>query len=121
MKTPTTEIREYDGEKYAFKLICDPADGYFEMVATHKGSKRQSSVTNLNYVINEVLGRVLDAKEIDDMTDSWLHVKDMEKFKKLVAAAKKFLKRIDPDFESALDEDMKEGGWNSRGDAFVDR
>jgi hypothetical protein len=121
MTTPTTKTKEFTGNRYDVTLIYDPADGYFEIAAVHKESRRKSSVTNLNHILSEVFDNVLDWEEIVAISDPWLHVKDKKKFKKLIAKAKKYFRQIDSDLEDALDEDMKEGGWNSREDNFIDR
>ena len=94
--------------------MYDPADGYFEIAATHKKSKRKSSVTSLNRILSDVVDGVLDWNKIMAMSDPWLYVKNKKKFEKLVKKARKYFRQVDSDLENALDEDMKEGGWNSK-------
>jgi hypothetical protein len=116
--TPTAKTEEFTGDRYDLTLIYDPADGYFEIIALHKKSRRKSSVTNLNHILSTVFDGVFDWDEIMAVTESWLHVKDKKKFKRLVKRAHKYFRQVDSDLEDALDEDKNEGGWNCKDDTF---
>ena len=121
MTTPTLQTEEFIGDRYNLTLIYDPADGYFEIAAMHKRSRRKSSVTNLNHILSTVFDGILDWEEMMAISDPWLHVKNKKKFEKLVKKARRYFRQVDSDLEDALDKDKKEGGWNCKEDYFIDR
>jgi hypothetical protein len=114
MTTPTTKTEKFTGDRYDVTLTYDPANGYFEIIAIHKASRRKSSVTNLNHLLSVLFDDVFDWEEITAIAESWLYVKDKKKFKKLVSKARQYFQQVNADLEDALEEDMKEGGWNSK-------
>ena len=64
-----------------------PEEGWFEIFATEKETGRISDITTLNYILGQIIYSVLnpdDDESFEDVEDSPVEVKDMEKLNELV-------------------------------------
>jgi len=108
------KIKTFPGNRYDVTVKSDTTNGYFEIFAMHKTTSKQSSVTNLNIVISEILNPILETKNKDIESNIWItnHIKHGQ----LVKWATKCFKDkywIINHLEEAFDDDRELGEWNN--------
>lgn len=108
--------RKFPGKRYDVTVISDSTDGYFEIYAEHKKSKRYSSVTNLNYLLGQIIGDDVEEKDVGKNFETTICIGDPIKHKQVTQRAIKLfqdkywiIKYVEP----AFDEDRGYGEWNS--------
>jgi hypothetical protein len=93
-----------------YNYLIDFSKMEFQIYAICKEDNKQSSITNLNTIIGEIVEPVLKTNEIEN---SWVEV-DFKIGKKLFSIARNTFK--DKHWinylEKNLDEDKLQGGWN---------
>ena len=104
--------KKIEGNRYDF-IIEGSNDGreyIFQIFSFYKKKQRMSEITNLNFIISELIEPVLNTIDIDNM----LSVKQLEG-KKLFSKADSLLQNKSwvNYLEKCLDEDRSIGGWNA--------
>ena len=96
---------------YIVALNKEGKDFCFQIFSLHKESQRKSSITNLNWILSEIISSIIDIEKVED---SWVYL-NKEKCEKLfdVALANFNNKAWINYLEAELDEDRVNGGWNS--------
>ncbi len=101
------------GNKYDFKVILTRKQrgSLFEIQSLYKMDKSLSTITNVNVIISELLEPILKTNEFQDSTI----IVDFKNGQKLFNTAVEFFndKNWIGFLEGELDEDRREGGWNS--------
>lgn len=100
------------GKRYNFiiELEMYGRTNSFQILSLFKEKGEKSTITNINYIISELIFPVLKSRDIDSIV--FLNKKQGEKlFKGTVSAFndKLWIKEL----ENHLDEDRSVGGWNS--------
>jgi len=116
----TTEKTTFNGNKYKIIVASDKSTGYIEISAVCKSSGRRSCITNLNFVLSELIEPIMGAKFVAQVEDSDICVKNEKKHAKLVRYISRYFE--EPIYgglaylEDALDEDRKNGEWEEVND-----
>jgi len=108
--TSTSTI--FSGIRYNFQIQVKKLDSYytFEVNSQHIDSNRKSIITNLNFLISELIHPVLDVV----VEESFLLLTKRQS-EKLFKRASIYFKNKSwiTLLEESLDDDMEQGGWNS--------
>ncbi|MDR0303770.1 MAG: hypothetical protein LBH98_03240 [Chitinispirillales bacterium] len=56
--------KQISGKRYDY--IIELSEGYFEVIAIRKQDKRRSAITNVNYIIGEIIEPILKTRDIPD-------------------------------------------------------
>jgi hypothetical protein len=98
------------GIRYDYEIDFSKTE--FQIFAICKEDNRQSSITNLNTIVGEIVEPILKTNEIEN---SWVEV-DLKKGEKLFSLAiitftdKHWIEYL----EKNLNEDKQQGGWNTK-------
>lgn len=100
------------GNRYDFTIELEKNNGNysFEISSIYKKENKKSIITNVNFVISELISRVLHTADVET-TILVSKNKGMRLFRKSLDAFKDEL--WVHYLESELDEDRNIGGWNS--------
>jgi len=101
------------GNRYDFILKLEKAeDEYcFEILSLYKKGERKSAITNVNFIISELVEPILNI----ELEDSFLFPRSKKKAEKLFSRSLSLFrdKLWVEDLEEHLDDDRSCGGWNS--------
>ena len=96
--------------KYSIEFVNNENEYYFQILCLYKKWNLKSTITNLNFIISELISPILGISDITNI----LSLKKIEA-KKLISLSKlSFNNRAwVVALENSLDEDRALGGWNS--------
>ena len=101
------------GINYSYKIetIGEDNSYCFSIYCQHKKSKRKSGITNLNFILSDIVSQVMDETEIED---SWIDANKKQINKLFAVAIKCFEKKYwIEQLERNLDEDRIYGEWEA--------
>lgn len=100
------------GDRYKFLVILENYNGKyaFEILSIYKNTNQKSTITNLNFIISDIISSILEIPDIDT-TIILSKTKGIRLFQKAISAfGDKFWIQY---LEKELDIDRDIGGWNS--------
>lgn len=99
-----------DGYKFLIELEKYGKKYSFEILSLYKKTNQKSAITNLNFIISELVYPIIKNSDIDS-TIFLDEIKGVELFQKSVSTFKdkSWIKML----EKELDEDRNIDGWNS--------
>lgn len=100
------------GNRYEFTILLERSNNfyYFEVLSKHKATEQKSTITNVNFLISELVFPIIGTTDVE--TTVFLNrQRGMKLFKETVSSFKNdsWVQLL----EEKLDEDMGCGGWNS--------
>ncbi|MEK6616739.1 MAG: hypothetical protein AABZ32_11640 [Bacteroidota bacterium] len=96
---------------YIIKLTNEGKRSCFEILCQDKVLKRKSSITNLNFILSNIISLEIDDSKVED---SWITTSKKKAEKLFVIAMECFENKYWIEkLEHELDEDISLGGWNS--------
>lgn len=104
--------KKISGNRYSFliKLVNSEKESFFQIMCLYKKESLKSTITNLNFIISELISPVLKTSDIDCIL-SLNKIKAEKLFFKSVSSFKN--QSWIAELEKSLDEDRTLGGWNS--------
>ncbi len=103
--------QKISGNEYAYSIaILKEEKNYcFQILSQHKKSKRTSRITNLNFILSDIVSEIMN---YEDVNDSWIDT-NKKKAEKLFETATECFKNQKwiEQLEEALDEDRMCGEW----------
>lgn len=102
------------GQRYDFLIELEKygRSNCFHILSRYKKGKRKSTITNLNFIISELINPTLKIDEENIDTELILNHQQAEKLFFETVSTFKNKSWLD-NLEVHLDEDRKLGGWNS--------
>jgi hypothetical protein len=101
------------GNRYDYIIVLTKIEKeyIFEILASYKKDKTKSTITNLNYILGELVESIIDKEPID----SWIVLLDKKKANKLFNKSVGFFhdKLFIHSLELHLDEDRDSGEWEA--------
>jgi len=95
---------------YLIELTKREKKNLFQILSVHHKTRKKSVITNLNFIISELILPIINHPEIDNVI-SLSRTKGMKLFTESISAFKN-KSWLNP-LEKLLDEDRVIGGWNS--------
>ena len=101
-----------NGNDYNFKILVEKYESeyLFEIKSKHIATNGKSAITNVNFIISELIQPILNI-DVDDTVLSLNEIQSKKLFKKAISSFKNksWLNAL----EEALNEDRNAGVWNA--------
>lgn len=104
--------KEILGNRYRFliELVNNKKENFFQILCLYKEENLKSTITNLNFIISELIFPVLKTSDIDSI----ISINKIEGEKLFIKSISTFKNQSwITELEKSLDEDREIGGWNS--------
>jgi hypothetical protein len=104
--------KKISGNRYSFliEFVNSGKEYIFQILCLYKEENTKSTITNLNFIISELIIPILKTSDIDSIV-SLNRIKGNKLFIKSISSFKN--KSWIAALEKSLDEDRTLGGWNS--------